>query len=71
LDGDINITAVWGTGDLADTKPVGFTEVRAKVVLEADAPRKQLEALVAHVLKWSPVANTFIRPVTLKLGLAE
>jgi uncharacterized OsmC-like protein len=71
LDGDINITAVWGTGDLADTKPVGFTEVRAKVVLEADAPREQLEALVAHVLKWSPVANTFIRPVTLKLGLAE
>lgn len=71
LEGDINITAVWGTGDLADTKPVGFTEVRAKVVLEADAPREQLDALVAHVLKWSPVANTFIRPVTLKLGLAE
>jgi len=71
LEGDINITAVWGTGDLADSKPVGFTEVRAKVILEADAPRERLEALVAHVLKWSPVANTFIRPVALKLGLAE
>lgn len=71
LEGDLNITAVWGTGDLADTKPVGFTEVRAKVVLDADAPRDRLEALVAHALKWSPVANTFIRPVSVKLGLAD
>lgn len=70
LAGDINITAVWGTGDLAETKPVGFTEVRVNVVLEADAPRAQLDAVVAHVLKWSPVANTFIRPVALKVGLA-
>lgn len=71
LEGDINITAVWGTGDLAETKPVGFTEVRAKVAVDGDAPRAQLEALVNHVLKWSPVANTFIRPVTLKVGLAQ
>jgi OsmC-like protein len=27
LEGDLNITAVWGTGDLSD-KPVGFTDVR-------------------------------------------
>jgi uncharacterized OsmC-like protein len=71
LEGDINITAVWGTGDLAETKPVGFTEVRAKVVLEADASRERLQALVDHGLKWSPVANTFIRPVTVKLALSE
>jgi uncharacterized OsmC-like protein len=71
LAGDINITAVWGTGDLAETKPVGFTEVRVKVQLEADASRERLEALVGHALKWSPVANTFLRPVALKLGLAE
>ena len=71
LEADINITAVWGTGDLADTKPVGFTAVRAKVKLEADAPRDVLDALVAHVLQWSPVANTFIRPVPISLGLAE
>jgi len=71
LEGDINITAVWGTGDLAETKPVGFSEVRAKVRLEADVPRPQLDALVAHVLKWSPVANTFVRPVPVKIGLVE
>lgn len=70
LEGDINITAVWGTGDLAETKPVGFTEVRARVVLEADAPRERLDALVAHATAWSPVANTFIRPVGLTVALA-
>ena len=32
LEGDLNITGVWGTGDLSD-KPVGFTDVRAKVIL--------------------------------------
>jgi uncharacterized OsmC-like protein len=71
LEGDLNITAVWGTGDLAETKPVGFTEVRVAVNVDGDAPRERLEALVNHVLKWSPVANTFIRPVTLKVGLAQ
>lgn len=70
LEGDINITAVWGTGDLAETKPVGFTEVRVAVNVDGDAPRERLEALVQHVLRWSPVANTFIRPVALKVGLA-
>jgi len=69
LEGDLNITGVWGTGDLSD-KPVGFTDVRAKVTLEADRPREELEALVAHARVWSPVANTFSRPVNLEVTLA-
>jgi uncharacterized OsmC-like protein len=68
LEGDLNITAVWGTGDLSD-KPVGFTDVRAKVTLEADRPRAELDALVAHARVWSPVANTFSRPVNLEVAL--
>lgn len=64
LEGDLNITGVWGTGDLSE-KPVGFTDVRAKVHFEADRPREELEALVAHAKRWSPVANTFTRPVNL------
>ena len=64
LEGDLNITGVWGTGDLSE-KPVGFTDVRAKVHFEADRPREELEALVAHAKCWSPVANTFTRPVNL------
>ena len=69
LEGDLNITAVWGTGDLSE-KPVGFTDVRAKVTLEADRPRAELDALVAHARVWSPVANTFSRPVNLEVALA-
>ena len=43
LEGDLNITGVWGTGDLSD-KPVGFTDVRAKVTFEADRPRADRSA---------------------------
>jgi uncharacterized OsmC-like protein len=68
LEGDLNITAVWGTGDLSE-KPVGFTDVRVKVNLEADRPRAELEQLVAHAKAWSPVANTLTRPVNLEVAL--
>lgn len=67
LEGDLNITGVWGTGDLSE-KPVGFTDVRVKVDMECDAPKAEVDALIAHVTKWSPVANTFIRPVHLEVG---
>lgn len=70
LEGDLNITAVWGTGDMSE-KPVGFTDVRVKVDMECDdIPPAEVEALIRHVQKWSPVANTFTRPVNLELGLA-
>ena len=68
LEGDLNITAVWGTGDVSE-KPVGFTDVRAKVTFEADRPRAELEELIAHARVWSQVANTFTRPVNLDVTL--
>ena len=70
LEGDLNITAVWGTGDVSE-KPVGFTDVRVKVAMECDgiAP-SEIEALIAHVTQWSPVANTYTRPVNLAASLA-
>ena len=64
LEADINITAVWGTGDTSP-KPMGFDEVRVKVDLQADAPREELEAIVAHAKKWSPVACTYEKPVSV------
>jgi uncharacterized OsmC-like protein len=70
LEGDLNITGVWGTGDTSE-KPVGFTDVRVKVNMESDAPKEEADALIAHVVSWSPVANTFIRPVNLKVESAE
>jgi uncharacterized OsmC-like protein len=68
LEGDLNITAVWGTGDVSE-KPVGFTDVRVKVAMECDGvAAADVDALIAHVKKWSPVANTFTRPVNLDVG---
>ncbi len=68
LEGDLNITAVWGTGDVTE-KPVGFTDVRVKLDLECDASEEEVAALLAHAKVWSPVANTFTRPVNLEVGL--
>jgi uncharacterized OsmC-like protein len=69
LEADINITAVWGTGDVSP-KPVGFDAVRVKVELVADAPQAELDALVAHAKTWSPVANTFMKPVGITVETA-
>lgn len=69
LEGDLNITAVWGTGDISE-KPVGFTGIRVKVDMECDAPKHEVDALIAHVVRWSPVANAFIRPVNLEVEAA-
>jgi uncharacterized OsmC-like protein len=67
LEGDINITSVWGTGDLSE-KPLGLTDVRIKAHVEADgANEKQLDELVAHAAKWSPVLNTIKNPVAVKV----
>jgi uncharacterized OsmC-like protein len=69
LEGDLNITAVWGTGDVSE-KPVGFTDVRVKVDMECEGISKdEVQALIDHVKKWSPVANTFTRPVNLEVGI--
>jgi uncharacterized OsmC-like protein len=65
LEGDINITAVWGTGDLSEDKVVGFSAVRVRVRVEGDASRERLDALVAHADRWSPVANTLRLPVAV------
>lgn len=67
LEGDINITGVWGVGDLSEDKIVGFSAVRARVSLEGDASREELDALIAHADRWSPVANTVRSPVALSV----
>ncbi len=69
LEGDINITAVWGVGDLSD-KRLGVTEIRARVDVEGDASRAELDEIVAHATQWSPVANTMINPVDLNVTSA-
>jgi uncharacterized OsmC-like protein len=70
LEGDINITSVWGTGDLSP-KPLGLTAVRMKVYLDIDgATPAELDELVAHAAKWSPVFNTVRNPVPISIARA-
>lgn len=58
LEGDINITAVWGTGDLAPKNP-GLSTIRIKVDLDVDgATEAEIQDVIDHVVKWSPVLNT-------------
>jgi uncharacterized OsmC-like protein len=68
LEGDINVTAVWGTGDLDESKDLGFTEVRVKIHAEGDAPQEQIDQIVSHSNVWSPVANTLRRNVNVVVG---
>lgn len=68
LEGDINITSVWGTGDLSP-KPLGLTAVRIKANLDIDgASPAELDELVAHAAKWSPVLNTVQNPVPVAVN---
>lgn len=63
LEGDINITSVWGVGNLAP-HPLGLTAVRIKANLDIEgASDAQLDELVAHAATWSPVLNTIRNPV--------
>jgi uncharacterized OsmC-like protein len=69
VEADINMTAVWGSGDL-HPKTIGFETIRVSVSIDADASRKTLAALVKHTVLWSPVANTLHNPVHLDVALA-
>ncbi len=69
-EGDINITSVWGTGDLGE-KPVGLTAVRLKAHLDIEgASPAELDELVAHAAQWSPVLNTVKNPVAVSIARA-
>lgn len=68
LEGDINITSVWGTGDLSP-KPVGLTAVRIKVDLDVEgASPAEVDELIQHAGQWSPVLNTVKNPVAIEIA---
>lgn len=68
LEGDINISSVWGCGDTSE-KRLGFTDIRVKFDIDADCSREELEDLVRWADKWSPVANTLRNPVKTDVAL--
>lgn len=69
LEGDIDISAVWGVGDLAPDKALGITDVRVNVTLAGDADEQTLQQITDQAIAWSPVVNTFTRPVGLTASL--
>lgn len=70
LEGDINVTAVWGTGDLDEAKTLGFSAVRVKINAEGDGTKEQIDEIISHANAWSPVANTLRNNVELEVSPA-
>jgi hypothetical protein len=70
LEGDIGNPAAWGAGG-AQKAPyqMGFQAVRAKVILEADAPREVLAEIVREADYASPMANCFRNPIPTDVAL--
>jgi uncharacterized OsmC-like protein len=65
MEGDIDISAVWGVGDTPDNKVPGFTAVRSRVVLAGDADAAVLQEIHDNAIHWSPVVNTLRRPASV------
>jgi len=69
LEGDIDISATWGVGDLDPQKVLGVSHVRVNVTLDGDADDATLQEITDAAIKWSPVVNTFTRQVTFDTQL--
>jgi uncharacterized OsmC-like protein len=65
MEGDIDISAVWGVGDTPGGKLLGFSAVRCKVILAANTDDETLKQIHDNAIAWSPVVNTFRRPATV------
>src|SRR5205814_2329518 len=64
LEGDIGNPAAWGAGGAQMAPPqMGFQAIRVRVVIEGDAPREALDAIVQQANVYSPVANTMRNPI--------
>ena len=66
LEGDLDLHTFLG---LAEGN-AGFSSIRAKVHLEADADLATIEALHRKVIATSPVGHTITRPVDVRVDLA-
>lgn len=74
MEADIDISSVWGLGDVPPTKHVGFSAVRVKAYLEGEkngepATREKLNEIIQNANDWSPVAGTLRNPVPVTAEL--
>lgn len=65
IESDIDISAVWGVGDLAEDKRPGVSDVEVSIDLEGDTDRETLDQIQKDAVQWSPVVNTYTRPANL------
>ncbi|WP_372661165.1 OsmC family protein [Cohnella sp.] len=65
LEGDIDISPVWGVAETPDDRVAGFTEIRVKAFVEGNFTHEQKKVMQENVIKWSPVANTIRNNVNL------
>src|SRR3984893_7453620 len=65
MEGDIDISAVWGVGDTPDDKVLGFSAVRSQVLLAGDADPAVLQEIHDNAIQWSPVVNMLRHPATV------
>jgi uncharacterized OsmC-like protein len=72
IEGDIGNPAAWGAGG-AQMEPslMGFQAIRVKVVVEGDASRENLDAIVKHANFYSPVANSMRNPIPFEIALRD
>lgn len=69
IEGDLDLRSFFGLVDPDEITP-GYTEVRAKVSLQAPtATPEQLQDLYDAVVRTSPVGNIMSRPVAVKAEL--
>jgi uncharacterized OsmC-like protein len=66
VEGDLDLAGFFG---LSDQVPAGFSGVRAKVHLDADASPEAIQALHDHVLKTSPVGCILSKPLQVTTEL--
>ncbi|HIW99799.1 MAG TPA: OsmC family protein [Candidatus Nesterenkonia stercoripullorum] len=71
VEGDIDISATWGVGDLDPEKRLGVHTIRIHVTLEGDADEATLQEITDNAVKWSPVVNTFTRSAALETTLND
>ena len=70
LEGDIGNPAAWGAGGAEMLPPqMGFQAIRVKVLLEGEATREELDAIVQQANLYSPVANSMRNPVAIAIAL--
>lgn len=70
LEGDIDISPVWGTARVPEDQVAGFTEIRVRAHIKAEGLTPEREQVLhERTLRWSPVANTIRNPVRLVASL--